>query len=122
MDTNILAETGLGFFLSNDNGNTWDGVNTSLANSDFNFVDLLNSLGTNVFAGVHLDGSTDYDVIIRSTDSGNSWRALTEGLPDAEFLGVVNSGTNIYVAADRCGYYFVQPIVATHGTLQARVF
>ena len=95
--TNIFVGTlGGGVFISTDNGNSWNAVNTGLTNLN---VYALAISGTTIFAGLH-------GGLFKSINNGSSWTHITSGgIPvGVQINAIVTSGTNIYVGANNGVY------------------
>jgi photosystem II stability/assembly factor-like uncharacterized protein len=73
----FAGREGTGVFLSNDNGNTWNAVNTGMPHNASGYIQRINKLfvdGENVYVGTNGSG------VYRSSNYGNMWMAETTGL------------------------------------------
>jgi hypothetical protein len=86
----IKYSSGLGVYLSTNNGTTWTAVNTGLTDSS---VHVLAISGTNLFAG------TDCGVFL-STNNGTNWTAASTGLTASDVTALAGSGTNLFAGTD----------------------
>lgn len=87
-NSDLIAGSIEGVFLSTDNGTNWTSVNTGLANTS---VRVLALSGTNLFA------AGTYGGVYLSTDSGRNWAAAST--PFRWFSQMVEMGTNLFAAA-----------------------
>jgi photosystem II stability/assembly factor-like uncharacterized protein len=85
--TNIIAGTDKGIFLSQDDGKTWNAMNSGLTNLK---IDCLMNSGSNIYAG------TGGGVFL-STNFGISWTAINNGLNNYTIVPhIVINGSNIF--------------------------
>ena len=91
---------GGGIYRSTNDGNSW----SICGGFNWDSVDImcLASSGSNIFAGT--SGYPPY-VVLRSTDYGNSWSSVSNGLPNATINSIIISGTNIFVGTYMNGVY-----------------
>ena len=101
----LFAGTNYGVYLSPDNGNYWTSVNNGMPTLNgylyAHINALLNSpLGTNsnIFGQSNLFASIQGQGIYNSTDNGNSWTAVNNGLTNNEVWSLAStfSGSNIF--------------------------
>ncbi|MCU0373609.1 MAG: hypothetical protein MUE56_10255, partial [Ignavibacteria bacterium] len=83
--TNILAGTNEGFAVSSNGGTIWDAVGY-----------LTKVTGAYAKAGSYLYVSGEG--VYRSTNNGNSWYTVNNGLPYLRIRDITSLGTNIYAA------------------------
>jgi photosystem II stability/assembly factor-like uncharacterized protein len=131
-DSNIIASTSGGIYLSTNFGDNW-----ALANRDINLAALIPD-GGNIIAGCNVlyqstDDGANWSPIINwtngmikvfalsgsnlfagtfgsgillSTNNGSIWNPVNNGLPDSNIQSMAVSGTNIYAAVgDNNGIY-----------------
>ncbi len=84
--TNLFAGSGIGVFLTTDNGTSWTAVNSGLNSKH---VQSLAASGTNLFCGTGDSG------VFISTDNGVSWNATNDGLANREVLALTVSGSDL---------------------------
>ncbi|QPJ63622.1 MAG: exo-alpha-sialidase [Candidatus Nitronauta litoralis] len=99
-----------GVFRSNDAGDTWQRIESGLPHK-FGFPMVINPNDPGTLFIVPQE-SDEYRVIpdgnlrvYRSVDSGDTWQALTNGLPQQSFTGVLRQAMTVD-GLDRCGVYF----------------
>jgi hypothetical protein len=89
-DSNIFVGTdGSGIFLSSNDGQLWDSVNTGLPANTIVLSFAIS--GNNIFAGTNNNG------VFLSTNNGSSWTAVNGGLLDNTGIGALAiKGSNIF--------------------------
>ena len=97
---NLLAGTNDGVYLSTDNGSSWTGVMTQLANNVYPTVLSFAVSGAAVFAG-EVGGRG----VSLSTDNGSSWRTVNEGLTNAYVSSLAISGENLFAGISGGGVW-----------------
>ncbi|MEI6820316.1 MAG: T9SS type A sorting domain-containing protein [Bacteroidota bacterium] len=96
-DSNIFyGSWGDGVFLSTDNGNTWNAVNTGLSNLN---VSQLAISGNNIFAATFGGG------VFLSTNYGSSWTAVNTSLISNEIMSLAIKGDTIFAGTYGNGLY-----------------
>lgn len=98
----LFAGTNASVFRSSDNGDSWINVNNGLTN--IRDVKLAVSNGS-LFVGVHgwiTPFTTRYNPggMFRSTDSGNSWSPMNNGLTNDNIRAIAVSGNNVFAGTD----------------------
>jgi hypothetical protein len=79
------------------NGDNWTVSNTGML---FKFVPALASIGTNIFAGTLGNG------IYVSSNNGNNWSPVNNGLPEACYvLQLLSSGSNVFAGISNSNTY-----------------
>ncbi len=81
INNNIFAALGIEVFRSNDNGISWIAVDSGLPEDKPDIVALA-SVGTNLFAGTNGEG------VFLSTNYGQSWTGVNNGLVTFDLTGV----------------------------------
>jgi photosystem II stability/assembly factor-like uncharacterized protein len=94
-DTNLLAGTTDGVFLSTNNGDSWNDIGNGLP-STFNCS--LTFIGANIFIG------TDSGVFI-STNHGSSWKAINFGLTNTHITALAANSTDLFAGTYGNGVY-----------------
>ena len=90
---------GDGIFRSQDNGETWQAVNTGLSNSVIYALAVFNG-GDFLFAG------SDGDGVFRSADNGESWQQIVSGLTNQAVLSLAIDPAGIIFAGTSLGGIF----------------
>jgi hypothetical protein len=93
--TNIYATSGVGVFLSTDNGITWNAVNTGLPSGP----DAIALSGSNLFAGTWGNG------VYYSSNNGGNWTAVNTGLTNMYINTIAVSGSNIFAGTENGGVF-----------------
>ncbi len=94
-DTNIFVASTIGITFSKD-GILWKEVSTGLEN---HVINTLEELDTILFAGTNGNG------VFRSTNYGNEWIAVNEGLiPNQKVYRLRAFGSNLYAGTDAGAY------------------
>ena len=102
--TDIFVGTWGGIYRSSDNGANWTTLNTNFGVDTT--INALISVGSNLFAGVSDGFGFNKDVFL-STDNGDSWNEITNGL-DPRFLAssFATDGTNVFFSEQGSIYLF----------------
>jgi photosystem II stability/assembly factor-like uncharacterized protein len=89
----IFVATGVGVFVSTNEGAIWAPVGTGLPNKEFIYSFCVDS--THLFAGA---GGIDTGQVFLSTDNGGSWNAANMGLPNhiGAISALIVSNNNIF--------------------------
>lgn len=95
LGTNVFAGTNAGVYLTTNNGESWNPVNSGLTSTNITSLAVSDS---NLFAG------TGGGVFL-STNNGTSWTAANSGLADPLINSLVTDGTNLF-AGTWSGVYF----------------
>lgn len=96
-DSKLYAATLGGVFLLGNNGQSWATSGVSLTNKA---VNVIVTSGGNQFAGTL--GSS----VFRSSDQGQSWASVNQGLPpNANIQSIVTNGSTLWAAAFGDGVY-----------------
>ena len=105
--TNLFAGgaySGGGVYLSTDNGNSWNPVDSGLANTN---VSVLAVSGSRLFAGTQGGG------VYLSTNAGTSWNSGNNGLAGGvNVLAFAASGLNLFAGTNGDGVF----VSTNHGT------
>jgi photosystem II stability/assembly factor-like uncharacterized protein len=91
--TNVFAGIGGGFFVSTDNGKSWNASVTYTNVTSFVFMD------TSIIAGTLGDG------VFLSNDHGINWTGINSDLQNKEVLCLVVNGTNLFAGTQGGGAY-----------------
>lgn len=90
-------------YCSSDNGNTWKQV--LYTEKTFGWSIVVNSKG-HIFASVSGSNKNAYGGVYRSTDCGETWTQINNGLPDWSVSSIViDSNDNILAALNGYGVY-----------------
>ncbi len=110
--TNVFAGTSSsGVFISSANGSSWTQVKTGMQDT---LIDVLAVIGSNLFAGTHLNPEYDqWGGVFVSGNNGTGWAAANAGMPQIPDISgkIVNydlptvwsfaaSGTDIFAGTD----------------------
>ena len=95
-DTHLFAGTGVGVFLTTNNGSSWTEVNTGLTNTS---VTSLAVSATNLFAGTWNGG------VFLSTNNGTSWTEVNNGLTNTIVYSLAVGGTNLFAGTGGGGVF-----------------
>lgn len=87
---NLLAAVGGGFDKSTDGGNTWNFVSVPALGGGYAVQTLASSPG----APQTVLATTVSNTLFRSIDAGNSWAAVSAGLPTAPVLGRIAASSS----------------------------
>ena len=109
-DTNLLAGTSGGVFLSTNNGTSWTAANSGLPKNMDDTTKYISVTGfsfspngaggTNLFAGTRGGG------IFLSTNDGTSWNAVDSGLTNNDVRCLAVSGKNLFAGTHGGGVFF----------------
>jgi hypothetical protein len=98
LNSNILAGTWNGFYLSTDGGTTWNAVTPTGIPADTAIWSIV-MIDTTLFAGTTGD-------IYKSSDNGNTWMEVNSGIPvDARITSIVASGDAIFAGSASNGIF-----------------
>jgi hypothetical protein len=98
LNSNILAGTWNGFYLSTDGGTTWNAVTPTGIPVDTAIWSIV-MIDTTLFAGTTGD-------IYKSSDNGNTWTEVNSGIPvDARITSIVASGNAIFAGSASNGIF-----------------
>jgi photosystem II stability/assembly factor-like uncharacterized protein len=98
LNSNILAGTWNGFYLSTDGGTTWNAVTPTGIPVDTAIWSIV-MINTTLFAGTTGD-------IYKSLDNGNTWTEVNSGIPvDARITSIVASGDAIFAGSASNGVF-----------------
>jgi hypothetical protein len=97
-DSNIYVGTTFdGFYLSTDNGISWNSANNGFIQTQTNIMALL-LIDSNIFVGTY-NYNIDNGVFL-STNNGENWNAMYNGLPSNNWVfSLATDGTNIFAGA-----------------------
>ncbi len=96
---NIFAGTDAGVYLSSNNGNTWDSVNTGLPLHSF--VPALAIKGDTIFAGTS-------NGVYLSSSNGSHWEAASTGIPSSTVVwALAVKGDTIFAGATGIVFYSI---------------
>jgi hypothetical protein len=87
-DSKIYAATGLGIFVSPDEGISWNGFNQGMATID----------AFKIVANDSVVAALSYNSLFISTDQGETWKDITSNLDDNRIVMIAMYGHNIYAA------------------------
>jgi hypothetical protein len=98
LNSNILAGTWNGFYLSTDGGTTWNAVTPTGIPADTAIWSIV-MIDATLFAGTTGD-------IYESSDNGNTWTEVNSGIPvDARITSIVASGDAIFAGSASNGIF-----------------
>ena len=98
LNSNILAGTWNGFYLSTDGGTTWNAVSPNGIPADIAIWSIV-MIDTTLFAGT--TGN-----IFKSLDNGNTWTEVNSGIPvDARITSIVASEDAIFAGSAGNGIF-----------------
>ena len=98
LNSNILAGTWDGFYLSTDWGATWNAITPAGVPTDIAIWSIA-MINNSLFAGATGD-------IYKSSDNGNSWTEVNSGIPlDARITSIVASGSTIFAGSAGSGIF-----------------
>jgi photosystem II stability/assembly factor-like uncharacterized protein len=98
LNSNILAGTWNGFYLSTNGGATWNAV-TPTGIPEETVIWSMAMIGATLFAGT--TGN-----IYKSSDGGNTWSEVSSGIPaDARITSFISSGDAIYAGSAANGVF-----------------
>jgi predicted glutamine amidotransferase len=98
LNSNILAGTWNGFYLSTDGGTTWNAVTPTGIPTDTAICSMA-MIDTTLFAGTWGD-------IYKSSDYGNTWAEVNSGIPvSARITSIVASGGAIFTGSVSNGVF-----------------
>lgn len=93
----FAGSAGSFIFRSNDAGEHWEISKSGLSRAN---VSALVTVGATLFAGTDAVVSHGTGGIHRSTDYGNTWTQINEGIPLMPITSLTNIGTKIYSGGD----------------------
>jgi hypothetical protein len=102
---NIFAGTYWGgVYLSSDYGGSWTNVSNGL--EAYTSINALAISGNNIYAGGY--GMSNYSCAFLSTDNGQLWDSINNGLPiaDGNISAFAISGDTIFTGFNSCGVYY----------------
>lgn len=85
--TNLFVGTGVGVFLSTNNGTSWTGGNVGMTDT---VIQAIAISGANLFAGTWAGG------VFRSTNNGTSWITINAGLSNSLVRALAVTETNLF--------------------------
>ncbi len=94
--TDLFAGGDLGLYHSDNNGYTWNPVNTGLSNTGITSMVVSQS---NLFVGTYGGG------IFRSTNNGLFWKEVNIGLSNLNVLSLSADGSNLYAGTSGGGVF-----------------
>ncbi len=100
--TNLFVGTGVGVYVTSDNGANWSAVNTGLIDTD---IEVLASIGTTLFAGTG-------NGIFKSNNNGGNWTAINSGLDTSmgtSVYALFASGSNLFAGTEAGVFLSVSP-------------
>ena len=103
-----------GVALSTDNGDYWSSVNTGLWSDPRNYIvySLIavagNTGDTVLYAGMGTQSSTSYGSVYYSTNKGQSWTALGNGLPACDVWALAYKSPYLFAGTNGEGIYRLQ--------------
>lgn len=98
LNSNILAGTWNGFYLSTDGGTTWNAITPIGIPADIPIWSIV-MIDTTFFAGTTGD-------IYKSSDNCNTWNEVNSGIPvDARITSIVASGDAIFAGSASNGVF-----------------
>ncbi len=100
-DTVLVVATGSGVSISSDDGLNWQLV--GLTNAALSSAA---SIGSNIFIGkMHYTSGGPPGSIYLSTDNGNHWKTVNNGLSDSNALSMASVGSSVFVSNDSGDVY-----------------
>ncbi len=99
LDTNILAGTDEGLFISKNHGESWDSLGTSLPRSQNNPIYSILTIHGNIFAASYGAG------VFRSTDNGLTWTSINDGLTNLIAYALFTDGASLFIGIDGAGVW-----------------
>jgi hypothetical protein len=98
LDSKILASTWNGFYLSTDDGKTWNAVTPMGIHADTPIWSIV-MINSTLFAGI--TGG-----IYKSLDNGSTWTGVSSGIPvDVRITSIVASGNTIFAGSASNGVF-----------------
>lgn len=98
VNVNIYVGTAIGAYISTDNGVNWN----SITGLNSFYIKSFASIGSNIYASY---GTFNSGVLL-STNNGNNWVTINNGLPNNPINALTTIGTNLFAVIPGSGVYF----------------
>jgi hypothetical protein len=98
-NNNVLAGTWNGFYLSSNDGTSWNAITPAGIPSDIPIWSIAMMTDTTLFAGA-------IGHIYKSSDNGNTWSEASSGIPaNARITSIVANGNSVFAGSDSNGVF-----------------